>query len=38
MFDDDDEYFDRDPFPASPVRQAIAVLLGVALVLITVLW
>lgn len=38
MFDDDDEYFDRDPLPASPVHQGIAVLLGLALVLVAVLW
>lgn len=38
MWDDDDEYFDREPMPASPVHQAIAVVLGAALVLVAVFW
>ena len=38
MWDDDDECFERDAMPESPVHQGIAVLLGVALVLVAVLW
>ena len=38
MFDDDDEYFDREPVTASPVHQGIAVVFGMALVLVALLW
>lgn len=38
MWDDDDEYFDRAPMPEATVHQAIAVVLGVALVLVAVFW
>lgn len=38
MWDDDDEYFDREAMPESPVAQGIAVVLGVAVVLVAVFW
>lgn len=38
MWDDDDEYFEGDAIPESPVAQGIAVLFGVAMVLVAVFW
>lgn len=38
MWDDDDEYFERDPITASPVWQGIAVMFGIGIALIAVLW
>ena len=38
MFDDEDDYFDRDPMPESKMIQAAAVAFGLALVVLAIWW